>query len=110
VSRSRRRKLLALVLVLAADGAVLVLPKSLGSLGWGIVGDAAAIDEALAVVAAELPLDPRRTAISGHSAGGAYAYLLAYLGERPYSGVFTLAAPYYQVATLADTAAFPCED
>jgi poly(3-hydroxybutyrate) depolymerase len=85
-----------------AAGTVLVLPKSLGSLGWGVSGDAEMIDEALAVAAAALPLDPRRTAIAGYSAGGAYAYLLAYLGEREYSGVFTLAAPYYRVEALAD--------
>jgi predicted esterase len=85
-----------------AAGAVLVLPKSLGAQGWGVAGDAALVDEARAVTAAERPRDPRRAGVSGHSAGGAYAYLLAYLGGRPYSGVFTLAASYYQVAALAD--------
>ncbi|HEX6201694.1 MAG TPA: alpha/beta hydrolase [Thermoanaerobaculia bacterium] len=87
----------------AADavGAVLVLPKSVGALGWGAAGDAAAIDEAVAAVGAELPLDPRRVAVAGHSAGGAYGYLLAYLGGRPYSGVFTLAAPFQEVRALA---------
>jgi phospholipase/carboxylesterase len=90
-----------------AAGTVLVLPKSLGSVGWGVAGDAAMIDEALAVAAAELTLDPRRTAIAGYSAGGAYAYLLAYLGDRAWSGVFTMAAPYYQVSALADPERVP---
>lgn len=90
-----------------ASGTVLVLPKSLGSLGWGVAGDEALVDEALAVAAAELPLDPRRTAIAGYSAGGAYAYLLAYLGDRAWSGVFTLAAPYYRVEALADPEQVP---
>ncbi|HEX2163268.1 MAG TPA: hypothetical protein VHM02_04915 [Thermoanaerobaculia bacterium] len=85
-----------------AAGAALVLPKSLGGLGWGAAGDAAMVDEALAAAAGELPLDPRRTAIAGYSAGGAFAYLLAYLGGAPFSAVFAMAAPYHEVPALAD--------
>ncbi|HEX2252701.1 MAG TPA: hypothetical protein VHQ65_05490 [Thermoanaerobaculia bacterium] len=88
-------------------GCVLVLPRS-GGLGWGYAGDAAIVQESLRRAGEELVLDPTRTAVAGHSAGGAYAYLLAYRDGRPFSGVFSIAAPYQPVAALASgTAAAP---
>jgi hypothetical protein len=53
-------------------------------------------------VMGELPIDPQRVSIAGHSAGGAYAYLLAYGTARHYSAVFTLSAPFYSVAAVTD--------
>jgi hypothetical protein len=86
-------------------GAVLICPKSVGA-SWGSDADEITLTAALAQVGAELPLDPARTGIAGHSAGGAYAYLRAYAGAT-YTAVFTLAASYYEVAGLADPAYKP---
>jgi predicted esterase len=82
-------------------GCVVAMPKSSSDIGWGIGLDENTVSETLRLVGEELPVDARRIAIAGHSAGGAYAYLLAYAGSR-YSAVFTLSAPFYPVAALAD--------
>jgi len=84
--------------------AVIVLPKSSNNLGWGFGQDDQTVAEALRLVKQELPVDDHRVAIAGHSAGGAYAYLLAYTTISQYSAVFTLSAPNYAVATVADPA------
>lgn len=88
----------------AADraGLVAVLPKSSTDLGWGNAADERIVTESLAAVRAELPVDPRRVSIGGHSAGGAWAYLLAYTTRSGYSAVFSMAARFYQVDALAD--------
>lgn len=83
-----------------AAGAVLLLPKSLGA-SWGNASDETTLNDARALVGAELPLDSARLGLAGHSAGGAYAYLLAYDGSI-YSAVFAMSSPYYPVAGLAD--------
>src|SRR5262249_28190309 len=62
------------------------------------------VAESLRLVQQELPVDDRRVAIAGHSAGGAYAYLLAYTTISKYSAVFTLSAPDYPVSAVADPA------
>jgi predicted esterase len=92
----------------AADavGAVLALPKSVGET-WVPGVDQSLVDATLADVDSRLAVDPTRISISGHSAGGALAYLLAYATERPLSSVFTLAAPFQQVASLAGPFAPP---
>jgi predicted esterase len=87
-------------------GCVVAMPKSSSDLGWGIGADAQTVAEALRLVREELPVDGRRTALAGHSAGGAYAYLLAYAGSG-FSAVFTLSAPFYRVDSLADPAYKP---
>jgi phospholipase/carboxylesterase len=84
--------------------AVVVLPKSLADAGWGADGDETTVAESLRLVKEELSVDARRVAIAGHSAGGAYAYLLAYGTLSRYSAVFTLSASFYAVATVADPA------
>ncbi len=84
-----------------AAGCVAVLPKSEG-LGWGTAGDATTVAESLRLVEEEIAIDPARVAVAGHSAGGAYAYLRAYGTAARYSGVFSLSAPYYPVAAVAD--------
>src|SRR5436305_2226496 len=61
-----------------AAKAVIVLPKSSSNAGWGLGPDDQTVAESLRLVRAELPVDDSRVAIAGHSAGGAYAYLLAY--------------------------------
>ncbi|HEX9942314.1 MAG TPA: hypothetical protein VGG03_09880 [Thermoanaerobaculia bacterium] len=86
-------------------GCVLAMPKSSG-LGWGTAADERTLAETLRLVREELPVDERRIALAGHSAGGAWAYLLAYAGSQ-YSAVFTLAAPWYRVDSLADPAYKP---
>src|SRR6185295_18027943 len=85
-------------------GAVLAVPKSSSSAGWGIGPDEAIVAASRDRVAAEVGADASRISIAGHSAGGAYAYLLAYGEASHYSAVFTLSAPYYAVPTLADPA------
>jgi len=88
----------------AAEGArvVVALPKSTTNIGWGLGQDEKTVDETLRLVSEELPVDPLRVGIAGHSAGGAYAYLLAYPRVSHYSAVFTLAASSYGVAAVAD--------
>ena len=70
---------------------VLALPKAAGQ-GWGTSADEQTVTETVRLVRAELPIDDRRIALAGHSAGGAWAYLEAYAGSI-YSSVFTLSAP-----------------
>lgn len=88
-----------------AAGCVVVMPKASG-LGWGTPKDAQTVTETLRLTRAELTLDDRKIAVAGHSAGGAYAYLLAYSGST-YSAVFTLAASFYPVASVTDTSYKP---
>lgn len=90
----------------AADeaGLVVILPKSSSNPGWGTGQDTRIVEESLRAVRAELPLDPRRISIGGHSAGGAWAYLLAYGTRSGYSAVFSMAARYYPVDAVADPA------
>ena len=57
-----------------------------------------------AAVAGLAPVDPVRVSIAGHSAGGAYAYLLGYGTVSRYSAVFSLSAPFYPVSSVADPA------
>lgn len=90
-----------------ASRAVVVMPKSSSDLGWGLGADEQTVAESLRLAKADLaPLatDDLRTSIAGHSAGGAYAYLLAYGNLSRYSAVFTLSAPYYLVPAVADPA------
>jgi len=82
-------------------GCVVAMPKSSSDLGWGTGDDEQTVSETIRLLGQELPVDERRIAIAGHSAGGAYAYLLAYASSQ-YSAVFTLSAPYYAVASLSD--------
>lgn len=85
-------------------GCVVVAPKSSSNLGWGLGADPEIVAESLRLTGEELPVDDRRVAIAGHSAGGAYAYLLAYGEVSHYSAVFTLAASSYRVDAVADPA------
>jgi pimeloyl-ACP methyl ester carboxylesterase len=82
-----------------ALGMALVLPLST-SAGWSDA-DTPIILAALNAVAAELVLDDTRTYLGGHSAGGAWAYILAY-GGTGIAAVFTLSAPYYGVSSVAE--------
>lgn len=83
-------------------GCVLVLPAALSGLGFGVGADDRTVVESLRRVAQEVTLDPARVAVSGHSAGGAYAFVLAHGGLFRFSGLFTLAAPYRTVLAVAD--------
>ena len=86
-----------------ATGAIVVLPRADG-LGWGAAKDPQTIGESVRLLAEELAVDEHRVSIAGHSAGGAYAYLLAYGTSSHYSAVFTLSAPFYAVSQVADPA------
>jgi MYXO-CTERM domain-containing protein len=78
---------------------VLVLPAASGA-GWSDA-DVPTINGALERVETEYTLDSNRVSMAGHSAGAAYAYILAY-GNTGIAGVFTLAAPAYPVSGVAD--------
>ncbi len=82
--------------------AVVIVPKSIDDLGFGVGADDATIAAALASVRAELAVDEARIGLAGHSAGGAYAAVLAYAGEERFAGVFLLSAPFRQVLAVAD--------
>jgi hypothetical protein len=86
-----------------ATGAIVLLPRSDG-LGWGAAKDPQTIQESIRLLGEELPVDTHRISIAGHSAGGAYAYLLAYGMNSGHNAVFTLAAPFYAVTSIADPA------
>ena len=89
--------------VAEATGAVLILPKSVSSLGFGPGADDATITEGLRLTAEEVALDPQRTYLAGHSAGGAYAAVLAYAGSLRVAAVFILGAPYRTVLARTDS-------
>ena len=88
----------------AADeaGCVLVLPRSASSQGWGTGQDQLTVSEGLRLATELITIDPDRVGVSGHSSGGAYAYVLAYTTVSRYSAVFTLSAPFVHVSTVAD--------
>lgn len=83
-------------------GAVLIVPKSRNNLGWGEPADELTVTESLRLVREALPVDARRISVAGHSAGGAYAYLLAYQTRSGFSAVFSMAARFYAVGAVAD--------
>jgi predicted esterase len=87
----------------AADLAkcVAVMPKSIDPAGWGDE-DIATVDACLTLARSELTIDEARISAAGHSAGGAFAYLLTYLVDTKFNAVFTLSAPYYYVGSIID--------
>ena len=87
-------------------GCVVAMPKSAANAGWGTGNDEQTVAETLRLVRQEISVDDRRVSLAGHSAGGAWAYLLAYAGSA-YSAVFTLSAPYYAVDSLTDSSYKP---
>lgn len=90
-----------------ATGAVVIAPAPADDVGWGIADDAATIAEAVDRVDEELHLDRRRIGLAGHSAGGAYAYFLAYSTRGGFSGVFSFSAPFRYVLGAMDPAYTP---
>lgn len=85
-----------------AAGCILVVPRSRNALGWGAATDELTVTESLRMVREALQVDDRRIAVAGHSAGGAYAYLLAYQKRLHFSAVFSMAARFYPVEAVAD--------
>lgn len=85
-----------------AAGCILVVPRSRNALGWGASADELTVTESLRMVREALQVDDRRIAVAGHSAGGAYAYLLAYQKRLRFSAVFSMAARFYPVDAVAD--------
>lgn len=86
----------------AAAGAVVVAPAPSDSFGWGIADDSATVAEAVDRLADELPVDRARIGLAGHSAGGAYAYFLAYETRGQFSAVFPFSAPFRFILGVAD--------
>jgi predicted esterase len=82
--------------------AVVILPKSERDIGWESAVDDQTVAESLRLVGEEIQLDPHRIAVAGHSAGGAYAILLAYTKVLGFSAVFSLASPSRVVSSVAD--------
>ncbi len=80
---------------------VLILVQSEDASGGWSSQDIPAVNDAIAQVQAQLNLDPQRLSMSGHSAGGAFAYLLAY-SETGVNAIFTLSAPAYPVSAVTD--------
>ena len=85
-----------------AARAVVILPKSERDIGWESAVDDRTVAESLRLVGDEIELDPHRIAVAGHSAGGAYAILLAYTKTLGFSAVFSLASPSRLVPAVAD--------
>ena len=85
-----------------AFSAILALPQSTSPLGWGNGQDQALVEATISSAQSAVAIDPAHVSIAGHSAGGAYAYLLAYGGELPVSSVFTLGAPFLALADVSD--------
>jgi len=85
-----------------ALGFLAVAPRSLSHLAFGIGADERTIFDGLDLLRQELPIDDQRLGIAGHSAGGAYAAVLAYAVRSRFAGVFTLGAPYRIVIERAD--------
>jgi poly(3-hydroxybutyrate) depolymerase len=83
-------------------GLVVILVQSEDSSGGWSSQDLPAINDALSQVGAQLTLDPQRLSLCGHSAGAAFAYLLAY-SDTGVNAIFTISAPVYQVTSIADT-------
>lgn len=84
-----------------ATGCVLLLPAA-GGPGWSDA-DIATLNAALDALDAERIVDTNRFSLAGHSAGGAFAYLLGY-SNTGIAGIFTLSAPAYGVDSVADPA------
>lgn len=87
----------------AADelGLILLLPKSVAFEGWGTSGDRESIAEAVQSMRGALLIDSRRTAIAGHSSGGAYAVVIG-LEDRGWCAVFSLASPAVGIGPAGD--------
>lgn len=85
-----------------AAGVVVIAPAPADPFGWGIAEDSATLDEAVERLAAEVPVDRRRVGLAGHSAGGAYALVLAYGTRDRFSAVFSFSAPFRNLLALAD--------
>lgn len=82
-----------------ALGLVLLLPQASGA-GWSSA-DAPTLNAALDALDAELLVDDTRTYLGGHSAGGAFSYLLAY-DSTGIAAVFSMSAPFYSVGALGE--------
>src|SRR6185503_14477626 len=88
------------------QGFVLVLPRAEvkvdGYPAFGVGNDAGIVDASLRMVGERVTVDTRRIGLAGHSAGAAFALVLAYTTPARFCGVFALGSPYRTVAQLAD--------
>lgn len=82
----------------------LLLPAATRRRTFGIGKDLKALRIALDRLEAnvDVAVDDSRISLAGHSAGGAYALVVAYSGLLPVSGVFSLGAPYRTILETAD--------
>ena len=89
-----------------AVGAVIALPRSSNDLDWGFSGDFQTVAQTVLLLE-RLGVDVTRIGVSGHSRGGSYAYLLAYLADFGFSSVFSIGPPVRTVAGLREGAYVP---
>ncbi|MFO0714990.1 MAG: hypothetical protein U0353_34450 [Sandaracinus sp.] len=82
-----------------ALGLVLLLPQSTGT-GWSDA-DVTVLNDALDAIGVEVNVDDTRSYLGGHSAGGAFSYLLTYDGTG-IAAVFSMSAPFYMVSGLGE--------
>jgi pimeloyl-ACP methyl ester carboxylesterase len=80
----------------------LIVPRAASNLAFGVGADDRTLDAALADLRGVVAVDPARVGIAGHSAGGAYAYVLAYQRASRFNGVFILSSPYRTVLNVVD--------
>jgi len=85
-----------------ALGVVLLLPQASGA-GWS-GADGPTLNAALDAISAEVNVDGTRTYFAGHSAGGAWAYILTYESATGVAGVFAMSAPAYPISGVSDPA------
>lgn len=91
---------------------VLVVPKAVSGLAFGVGDDRSTIVDALAALPdllapAALAVDPNRVALAGHSAGGGYALVLAYSDPGRFSAVWSLGAPFRALVDRRDDGYVP---
>ena len=85
-----------------ASGVVLLMPRAVSNVGFGIGDDLGTLGDALAALAAEIPTDPRRRYLSGFSSGGAFALYLAHDSVGDWAAALGLGSPYRILTALGD--------
>jgi predicted esterase len=88
-------------------GAVLLMPRAVSDIGFGIGDDLGNLEAAMTALAAEIPTDPRRRYLSGFSSGGAFALYLAHDSSGAgssgdWAAVLGLGSPYRILTALGE--------
>lgn len=80
----------------------IIAPRSDSFLTFQPGADDITIELALERLASEVPIDPARVSLAGHSAGGGHAMVMAYGRPMGINAVFVLGSPYRTVLDVAD--------